>query len=260
MPVSTKNPAYVSMAPKVERAERAFSGDVHGYVPKLSKQTHKEWKAMVERPSYYNVVERTAQALIGALIRKPWRLQDLAHEEPLTTDANFDELLQRSYKHLLLGGRVGVLVDFDEEQQSPKLVAYAFENIINWSDTFIVLEECVTVADKDDPYVLTEVPQWRELRLNEQGQYEVRVWQQDKAKKHFQVTEPVVPLVRGVPLTYIPFWFASTYGANDEVQNPPLATLADLNISHFKLAVDLYHGAHFHALLNRPGFRGGSTL
>ncbi|MDN4590835.1 hypothetical protein DBA29_20350 [Xenophilus aerolatus] len=246
MPVATQHPAYVKLLPKVAKTEDAFAGDVLDYVPRLSTQTEKDWKAMVDRPAFYNVTERTTQALVGALIRKPYTLEGVAGDVPHTDETTFDEFIQRSYKQLLLSGRLGLHVDYDEAAGSPKLIAYEFCNIINWSKDFVVIEEHITEPNPDDPFELVSVPQWRELRLVD-GLYVVRIWRKI-SENSYEVIAEQEPTIRGARLDYIPFWFVTPYDCSKDVYAPPLAGLADLNVAHFRLTVDLYHGAHFAAL------------
>ncbi len=247
MPVSTRHPEFSKLYSKIEVTEAAFEGEVADLVPKLTGQTTAQWEAYVSRAAFYNVTERTALALVGALVRKPYTLSRVAGDEPLTDDATFAETLQHTYLSLLLQGRVGLHVDYDEVAGSPKLVVYEAEHIINWSDRFIVIEECVQEQDPDDEFVLKDIPQWRELRINDAGQYEVRIWRQTGRDK-YEVVDVRVPLVRGIPLTAIPFWFVTPYDTSTKLYNPPLSNLAELNVQHFKVSVDLGHAAHFHAL------------
>lgn len=247
MPVSSRHPEFEKLYSKIERTEAAFDGEVAEYVPKLTGQTTAQWEAYVGRAAFYGVTERTALALVGALVRKPFTLERIAGDEPLTDDAMFGETLQHAYLSLLLQGRIGLHVDYDEVAGSPKLVVYESEHIINWTDRFVVIEECVQEQDPDDEFVTKDVPQWRELRINNDGQYEVRLWRQT-GRDQYDIVDVRVPLVRGIPLTDIPFWFVTPYDTSKSLYNPPLSNLAELNIQHFKVSVDLGHAAHFHAL------------
>lgn len=244
MPVSTRHPEFEEAYPKIEITEAAVEGDVQEYVPRLTGQTQKAWQAYVGRAAYFNVTERALIALVGALLRKPYVLSSAT--EPISDETCFNEFLQRCYRSVLTQARVGLHVDFDEALQSPKLIAYESENIINWCERFVVIQECVHERDPDDEFVLKSIQQWRELRLNEDGVYEVRLWRlQDKK---YVVHDTQIPLIRGKALQYIPFWISTPYDNSNELYSPPLFGLAELNIQHFKLSVDHGHGLHFTAL------------
>lgn len=250
MPVNTRHPAYEKAIEKIELTEAAVEGEVQSedFVPRLSEQSKAAWRAMVNRAAYFNVTERSLLALVGALLRKPYSITGLVGDVPVVDETNFDEFMQRAYRTLLIQGRLGLHVDFDEARNTPKLIAYSAEHIINWCDRFVVIEESVLEADEDDPFVLRSIPQWRELRLNEDDVYEVRLWRQVGRGKTFQVIDTRVPTVRGRPLTTLPFWFVTPYDNTDELHTPPLHSLAALNVQHFRLSVDHCHGLHFTAL------------
>ena len=247
MPISSRNEDYADLYEKSELTEDAFDGSVKDYITKLAGETPAAYHARVNRPSYYNVTERTLLALIGALMRKPFQLENLATEEPHTDNDNFPEYIQSAYKELMLDGRIGIFVDFDEVAQSPKLITYCADNIINWCDEFIILEEEKTVRDIKDPYKLVSKTQWRELTYDENGYYIVRIWE-ETGKNRYKVVEQIEPLVRGKRLDFIPFYFVTPYDNSDEIYNPPLYNLAVLNIEHFKVSADYSHGLHFLAL------------
>lgn len=249
MPVNTHHPAYAELRPRIELTEDAIAGDVRKttYVAYLTNQSKQAWDAYVNRPAYYNVTDRTLLALVGALVRKPYTIEGLVDEIPNTVYSTFDEALQRCYRTILSQGRVGLHVDFDEVIGKPKLIVYESEHIINWGAGYYVIKECVPVKDPDDPFAHKTVDQYRELRLDEAGLYEVRLWREDGGKK-FKVVETLTPTIRGERLNFIPLWISTPYDNSDELYNPPLSALAELNIRHFKVSVDHSHGLHFLAL------------
>lgn len=249
MPVNNRHPAYVKAAARIETTEAAVEGDVkrEDFVPRLSGQSQKAWDAYVNRASYFNVTERSLLAIVGALLRKPYTLSGVVNDEPHVDETNFSEFLQRAYRNLLTQSRIALHVDFDEAANSPKLVSYSSEHIINWCSEYVVIEEALHEADPDDPFAHKSITQWRELRLNEEGNYEVRLWRQ-KGKKIFEIVDVHVPLIRGRALTYIPIWFVTPYDNSTDLHTPPLSSLAELNVQHFRMSVDHGHGLHFTAL------------
>jgi hypothetical protein len=69
-----------------------------------------------------------------------------------------------------------------------------------------------------------------------------------KGSDDFGVIEEIIPVRRGKPLDFIPFYFVNATGAEACVSKPPLLDLVDLNLSHYRTLADLEHGRHFVAL------------
>lgn len=242
---TVKHPEYAKLRHKYEVSEHAFSGEVTEYVAPLVNQSKSEYNAYVSRAAYFNMVEKTVTALTGALTRKPYELQGFTNF-PQTDDGDGITFIQEVYRDILLGARVAILVDVGDDGRS-KLINFDADDIINWSPTFVMIEETSLVPDADNPYELVEQKSWRELYLDDMGFYAVRVWRQaQKGKYVFEDLEPM--LVNGSRISYIPLWVSTPYDNSWDVYNPPLFTQATLNIQHFRQATDLAHYAHFMAL------------
>lgn len=258
MPIQSTHPEYEEHKELVERTEDAYEGDVKEYIPRLKGTTTKEHEEYTSRAAYYNVVERTLVALVGALTRKPHQLDGVYEDEPLIVGAeSFAEFVQQCYASVLLGGRIGVMCDYSNEWDAPYLLKYNTENITNWSDDMIVLKEYYYAADPNDKYNTIERCRYRELFLDENGFYTVNIWEQEaNADGSYTVTkrtkwylaDTIEPTYRGKRLEFIPFEIITPYDTSDDVCKPPLHVIADINIEHYKLATDIAHGAHFVAL------------
>lgn len=258
MPIQSTHPEYKEHYEIVERTKEAYEGEVKQFIPKLKGMTNNEYEAYRSRSSYYNVVERTLVALIGALTRKPHTIEGVYNTEPVYSGAkSSEEFIQQCYKELHLGGRVGLMVDFNEQLNSPYIVRYPTEAITNWSDTMVVLKEHYYAPDPEDKYNTITKCRYRELFLDENGVYTVNVWEQKpnpagkfilNSKTEWYIADTIQPSFRGQPLNYIPFVSVTPYDSEDDVCKPTLSTIADINIEHFKLATDIAHGAHFVAL------------
>lgn len=246
MPVDSTHPHYNNH--KASVTEDAYDGDVLDYVPKLTKQNNDDYEAYRQRGVYFNVTKRTVEAMVGAALRKPF-VTDL---KDVLTDGNqsLAELVSNILRGLIIYGRSGILVDFDEENGSPKLIHYKHKYIINWRDdrSMVVLHEDAYVPKEDDPFELEEVERYRVLYIDpETGFYTVRLYQRN-GKTAFDIIDEQVPLRRGQPLDFIPFIFITPFDTSTKCYDPVVYNLAQLNISHFKTVVDLEHGAHFTAL------------
>lgn len=242
MPISSKRPDVIKHLKDVEKTTDAASGDKDDFVKPLTGQSQAAYQAYIDRAAYFNVTEKTISALTGALLRKPFILENAELDSDYTS---FNEVLQTAYRNILLGSRTGLYVDFDEDSQTAKLYLFGTDQIINYSENFIILEEQLLVPNPKDEYEFIEIKQWRELRIQD-GVYYVRIWRQDN--KQFVVVDTFVPEIRGNKLDFIPFWFINQHDNSRSIYQPPLLSLAELNIQHFKLSVDMAHGLHYTAL------------
>lgn len=243
MPISSIRPDIKKHLKDVELTNDAAEGDKDDFVRPLSGQSIENYRAYIERAAYFNVVDRTVSALTGALLRKPYKLDNVEFDSDFTS---FNEVLQTAYRNILLGSRTGIYVDYSDESQTAKLYLYSTEQIINYSDNFIILEECILLPSAKDEYEIEEVRQYRELRLDD-GVYSVRV-HREVSQNRYELVSGTIPAIRGLALDFIPFWFCNQNDNSRSLYKPPLFSLAELNIQHFKLSVDLAHGLHYTAL------------
>lgn len=241
---SVPHPQYTELARRYSVCEDAFEGEVTKYVPILSGQTPQEYTEYCSRAAYFNVVSSTVSALVGAMLRKPFELTGY-ETFPQTPFGSGTAFLQAQFRDILLGSRVCLLVDTDENGNS-KIVPYDADDVINWTDSFIMIKQCTLVQDKDNPYKFVNEESWRELYLDENGLYAVRIWYKDKDS--FVAVDLPPMTVNGKRLDYIPLWVVNTFDNTWNVYTAPLYSQSTLNIQHFKQAVDLGHYAHYMAL------------
>lgn len=238
---SVKHPKFKELYHRYEICDDAFEGDVTEYVEQLDDQTADERKMYVQRAAYFGVVQPTVSALIGALTRKPFTMQG---NFPQTDFESADAFLQDSYKNLLLGARTALFVTVEDGRS--KIVSYDADDVINWSEFFVIIKEHMLVPGPDNPYQQVSLTWYRELYLDEAGFYRSRKWYQVKDKWVAEDLEDLV--VSGSLINYIPMFVANPYNNTWEVYSPPLYTQSGLNIQHFKQSCDLAHYAHFMAL------------
>ena len=256
MAINSLHPLYQQVHPFIKRTVDAYNGDVHDYIPRLAGQSQTEYDAYRTRSSFYNVVERTLAALVGALTRRPHTIENVVGDDPyFYGNVGSDEFVAGCYNDILKTGRVGILVDYDDVEQHPYITSYSGENIINWGDGFIVLSENYFGPDPEDHYNQILLTRYRELMLNDEGFYAVRIWEQKQGtygtnqKPQYEIVDVIEPMIRGQRLTSIPFTVVNPGSIGIQfVAKPPLSTMADINLDHFKIAVDIGHGAHYIAL------------
>ena len=279
--VSSKHRDYDAYARKWRRCRDVASGQdaVHGggtlYLPRLHEQELAEYLAYVQRTPFYNATWRTMAGFIGMLFRKPATLEVPKKLEEYLTDVTMSGVTFAAFaKDVALEdltvSRVGVLVDHPRQQTDaegnvvvptlaqaeslglrPSMQLYRAEAIIDWKKDRIanktvlkqvrLLEEFA--ADKNE--FETEI----ELRVRVldlfNGKYRVRVFKEDNEE---QIGEDVYPTMNGQPLAYIPFYFIGPDGGEDELSDPILIDLVDLNIKHYQVSADYEHGCHMAGL------------
>lgn len=256
------------------------------WLPRLSKESNEDYNARLKRSSFFNATARTIEGLVGMVMRVDPKVDITESNRPMLEDVtksgvSFPTFTGQCLEEVLTVGRVGVLTDFptmppraDGEPAPtvaqvqamnlrPHLAAYRAESIINWATEWInnktatsmvVLAEFARVDDADE-FVVKLEQRWRVLDLSFGAlgfpgrAYRVREYRQRPNGGGFElVNEPIFPLLRGQPMTAIPFQFIGPKNNEAAVQKPPLLDLADVNLSHYRSTSDRKHGAHLTAL------------
>jgi hypothetical protein len=270
MPVDTRHPEFMVWQDRWQRCRDVYGGEDAvkarrtTYLPTLEgqKETDASYSTYLQRAMFFPALERTVGGLIGTATRKPpvilapTSVNDYIDDLTLVRD-NFQAVLIRVLQELLLLGRVGIFVDWNEGLGRPYWTIYGAEQILNWQSertpdseiklTHLVLEERVSAEGRDE-FAHEQVTQYRELRLVDGQVLEMRLWRLGGERKEFVVVDTVVPRRGGTPLSSIPFVFIGPRGVTPPVQKPPLLDLVNLSLSHYRSSADLEHGRHFTAL------------
>lgn len=245
------------------------------YLPILEEQTDKEYQAYKSRAVFYNATGRTIAAMVGLLTRKnpvatfPASLADITANLD-GRGGTLDDVAVEIAEEVCAVGYVGALVDFPQtvdnrvvtiaearaENRRPFVTVYTAEQILDFDQATVGaqtvlsqvrLYETIDAPDPDDEFGRVAVERIRVLALVG-GVYVVRIFIKDENGKYIEDGEPVVPLMSGRPLAYIPFVFVGAHDQKPRPDKPPLLDLANLNLSHYRTTADLEHGAHFTAL------------
>lgn len=62
------------------------------------------------------------------------------------------------------------------------------------------------------------------------------------------LTSAHIPKLHGKTIDYIPFVFFGTVSLTPDAENPPILSIVNVNISHYRNSADLEHGRHYTAL------------
>jgi hypothetical protein len=270
--LNTQHPDYTASVQRWARGRDAYAGGDAvkakgtAYLPPLESMDvehgdYDGYKAYVKRAVWYGATARTVDGLAGAVFQKPAEWTGVSQKEQdqledVTLDGvDADLFMLLATRNVFLTGRSGILVDVAGENGAgrPYWSEYYAENILNWYVdringvpvlTLVVLQEMAR-KNPDNPFDTEVVPQLRILTL-EGGVYVQTTYRQvDGSSEKWQQTDRIVPMRRGTPLSFIPFYFIGATNTTPEVEKPPLIDLIDMNYSHYRTSADLEHGLHF---------------
>ena len=254
MGIESTNPLYDETKDKWTRVRDSFLGSDQIkskgeiYLPKLTSQDKNEYASYVMRAMYINSIKNTVQGLVGAVMRidpvinAPDRVLELA-EDITGTGVSLKDFISNMLSEQLLMGRQGILVDRTEDRAY--LSGYTTEQMTNWMEDVIVLKETYIEQDISDVYSMTYEVQYRELMIDEEGKYLVRIWRENHG---WDIWNEIYPTRVGQALDEIPFIALSGNELNLNPTQPPLLSLVDTNLSMYRTSADLEHGRHFTAL------------
>jgi len=254
MGIESTHPHYEKFKAQWQRCRDTYEGEdavkfrKESYLPKLGKQDDTQYTAYLTRATYYNSMHRTVKGLVGAVLRlepiieAPTIMENL-FKDITNTGVSLNDFIEGVLTEQLLMGRQGVLIDHDGER--PYLTGYTTEQLTNWLDGRIVLAETYRNSNPNDKYESTYETQYRELVI-ENNRFIVYIWREVEGK--WVIVDEITPVNKGITFDEIPFVAVSQDGSNLVPETPPLLSLADMNLSHFRTSADLEHGRHFTAL------------
>jgi hypothetical protein len=270
------------------------------YLPKPnpddpSTENQHRYDQYVSRAIFYNVTKNTYAGLIGQIFSKEPQIELPTALEILNKNADgsgksLEQLSKESVGYLLKGARFGLLSDYPKTNSEssveeitngnirPSLKLYESKDIINWriktegAEKFyslVVLKERFTSFD--DGFEFKEQYNYRVLKLNNEGYYEVNIYNSDidiacldsdynvpasftdyklKPENIYIPTD-----FNGNKLKRIPFEFAGSDN-NDAIPDiPVLYDIAVLNIGHYRNSAD-YEEACYIVGQPTPWFSG----
>ncbi len=257
MPVDSKHPAYLEMesewlkAKAFAHSEKKVKSGGELYVPRLSEQTDAEYAAYLSRASLSMLFKKTINTYTGLVTKTPAYIDPLEPvEEYLKTCSGdggaFGSFLLKMLKRYFTFGRCGTLIDLPAGRTGaePSLFAYDALSMINWDSTIIdgkealtmmVLMEWEKVDVTSDVFDTNQQLRYRVLTL-EDGVYHHRVFD-----KNLKLVVDIVPERDNKPLDRIPFVVHGGIAPNPVF----IGEVLDLNLHHFQLSADQFHGLHF---------------
>lgn len=278
MAVDTPHPQYLELAGKWAKSRDAAAGEEavksrrDEYLPRLTGQRDDDYAAYLKRTPYFNATARTVDGLSGMIFRRAPIVTRPPALDGFVADVTFEGVSLAAFAEqvvheILITGRGGVIVDFPRAADAditleqagrmgrrPFLRFYRAEDILNWRvgtvDNRTVLiqvrlfERVEQEASGDGEFESAPLEQIRVLDLVD-GQYRQRLFRQNDDKAWVPHGDEIFPEQRGMSMDFIPFRFVGPRDTSARLAKPPLLDLVNVNLSHYRSAADLEHGAHF---------------
>lgn len=225
--------------------------------------------------SWTPATERAAQGITGSIFR-----HEPVIKHPTALDSHVADITQTSValrmfaEHVtletLVMGRFGLLVDFPaptvgpDGQETPPppdsrpyWVGYQTEEVINWRTrrvggaTILDLVVCKEVVEDvqgawgtPDFFVIKPRTQYRVLRLDEVGEYEVSLWTEVREARGRQPAAIVLerawkPTRHRQPLTFLPFVFLAPFSLEPIIQKSLMEGLVHRNFVNFRHSAEI---------------------
>jgi hypothetical protein len=281
MEESILHPQYRRYAPLWKRCRDVIEGSDavkkarELYLKRLPGQSTEAYEHYLERAIFFNVAGKTLELYLSLIFSKAAAIHGIPEESPLLADCDLkgntlEEFMEETTAETLTVGRCGVLVDYsgtieagmsladaERGEARPYLVRYPAESILTWRQgrhrgktllDRVVLKETTSNEDETDDSL-----QYRELVLDDET-YTVRIWKKN-ADDQWTAEKTIIPLIHGMPIGHIPFYFIDPLSGTPECKKPPLLDLVDINLGHYRTMADLEHG-RFHSGLPTPIFAG----
>jgi len=233
------------------------------------------YQAYLNRAIFYNVTKNTLSGLLGQIFSKEAQVELPPELEVLNDNCDgrgnsIVQVAKQGITSLLKAGRFGLFSDFPkveselskdeliEQDIRPIIRLYSSQDIINWQFTYVGAEVVYTLIVLKEKYTQKlgifeskEVYRFRVLKLNEDGNYEVEVWNSEipvadssvnlvtSISPTFEITESTIPTTfDGSFIKRIPFEFCGVESNVSEPNVPVLYDIANLNIGHYRNSAD----------------------
>jgi hypothetical protein len=221
-----------------------------------SRENQERYKAYIERAIFYNVAQPTVSGMVGQIFARepvaelPTRL-DVLTQDAAGEGLTLTQLAKRACRHTLSYGRAGIWTDYPtggavsvaqvaSGEVRPIVTVYDALNILNWREILVNGRKVLTMVvlreyydDTTDEFSIRRKQQYRVLRIRD-GVYTVQVY-----RDGVPTGGEIVPRnAAGRPFTRIPFTFVGSENNDSEIDVPPMAAIANLNIGHYRNSAD----------------------
>lgn len=255
--------------------EQEIKAKERTYLPALAEMDTQEYECFKDRAVFYNMTCRTVEAQVGTLFQRPPKVANLPKpmaprfSKVVYNGISFQAFVAAAAEALIAMGRYGVLVDMDASgKYDPYLRGYDTENILDWQydevngrrqPVQIILREFQEIVNRKVGEMRWYKVIHRVLSLDidfdpatgeQRPVYRQYIYEGDGIHDDLTTLTPtiVTPTHRGTPFDYIPFQFLGSKANTPDVDRPPCADIASLNLAHYKSYALLEHGRFFTAI------------
>lgn len=181
------------------------------------------------------------------VIQLPKDMEYLLTEASLCGDTLI-ELWEKMTREMLAAGRFILLSDVREIDDKVLIAPYVAENLINWKlqskqegggPDLIVLREIREESKDDDKYVTKDVIYYRELMLQENGQYALQLWKQNNEEgKAIPTGKLKIPELFGKDFKNIPIVVANVHEIGFQYSSIPILPLVRRALAIYRKTAD----------------------
>lgn len=243
----------------------ATSGMIQDGMQADTQLGYQQYQAYKNRAVYHDFMADCVETAIGVMFSKPPTIELPAQLEGMRANASvkgepLEMLLRRINEQQMVTGRLGLLLDMPAIPDpttgtTPYIVLYNAESIINWDDgsgeftqskprlNLVVLDESAYERETDFTWAFNQryrVLYLGSLEANEQpgavATYRFAIVESDDAQATSE--DFVEALVKGQPITDIPFVFINSKDMVADPDDPPLLGLAMLAIAAYRGEAD----------------------
>lgn len=162
-------------------------------------------------------------------------------------------------REILSTGRLNLLGEVMPEADEIRICTYVVESLINWRFgernigsplELAVLEEIESEPDEKDHFLQEPVYRWRELAVDESGNYQVRKWIRRGNTKDPEIEidesgeEWIVPEFRGKRFESIPLWPINAVDTGFHYGPIPIMPTVRRALQVYRLTADYYRALH----------------
>lgn len=242
--IKNKNELYLPMPSAMLMAGASASSTQNTYgIRTPDYHTNAPYAAYKSRARFPEYTDATLRGIIGLILRNPSAYENIpgSIEKVATKDGQtLADLEIHLAAETMALGRIGLLADIDEADNTIKLVPYATETILNWRTkgneenieiTSLLLEDDSEKENFWEPD--SGIVKHLLLIINDDGYYEIGHYENGK------LVESRVPEIYGKRLTKIPFVAIGTTDLTPDIDSAPLWPLANLSKNIYQCTADL---------------------
>ena len=261
-PNTYAHPDYTDMLPIWQKIRDVVAGSEvvkakgKEYLPGFCRDDGDGYREYLQRAIFVPYARKLVSGIVGYLFSAPVVVKHKTRQDPDTISPQhrtFETFARQIAQDVVSIGRVGVLVDYNNNMDRAYAHIFLAENIINWEYdhdgnlTYLLLREVSRYTPKvyerhlvTQPNVSAQsqtITTYLEYRLDENGN--VVVTRYDDA---FSNPQNIPLRVKNKVPTRIPFVFFGATDNTPDINEPPILDVVNLNIAHYQNAALLQLG------------------